>query len=265
MIYHRMDIAMIRSRRTHNLAGLTLVEISIVFVIIGLIASGVAIASNMRWNTKMQSLLMDKGRVVAAIASYKTMYNAIPGDHSTAESVFGASATDNGNDDGNINIPSVNTEIWLVWQHLALAGLWKGVFTGVAGPTGPVAVWDAVIGTNVPKSPFDDVGYSFYYSSAGGTGYGASPQKHFLVVGKDKGFTDNTSTYGGWISPSDIKALDNKVDDGLAISGNVRTYVATANYNTANCTTGVAPAHVYNTANTTALCNLLFMFDPNEK
>lgn len=239
----------------------TLIEISIVIVIIGLIIGGISVGSSIQQNAKMQGIIADKTMFISALTTYKQKYKAIPGDDAKAESKFGASATDNGNDDGVINTPDVNNDSWLFWQHLALAGLLKGSYTGDNGPSATNTQWDAAIGTNVPKSSFDGVGYSVYYAPSTDNNFGSTPQKHFLVVGKDA-HTDNKMTFGGWLLPADTKAVDVKLDDGLAISGNVRTYIANANHGTTSCTTGVAPTHVYNTASTTAVCNLLFMFEP---
>jgi prepilin-type N-terminal cleavage/methylation domain-containing protein len=241
--------------------GVTLIELSIVLVIIGLIVGGISIGSSISYSAKLQSIIADKSQVLSAIASYKDKYKAIPGDDKKAESRFGSSATDDGNDDGTINTPDVNNDSWLFWQHLALAGLWKGTFTGDNGPSATNTAWDAVIDSNVPSSSFKGVGYSIYYSSTTDNNFGSTPQKHFLVVGGAI-HTDNKMTFGGWIAPTDIVSIDSKYDDGLAISGDIRTHIATANHDSTSCTTGVAPAHVYGTSST-AKCNLLFMFDPN--
>lgn len=248
--------------RSHAMArGFTLLEISIVVVIIGLIMGGITVGIFVQQSAKLQSVIADQSLIVEAITSYREKYSALPGDHSTAESVFGSSATDNGDDDGNIEKPDVNNESWLAWQHLALAGLWKGSFTGDNGASATNTAWDAVLGSNVPKSAVDGVGYSIYYPPATDNNFGATPQKHFVVVGNDS-HTDNITTFGGWLSTTDAMSIDGKMDDTLAYSGNVRTYVADANKGTTDCTTGAAPSHVYNMASSTALCNIMFMFDP---
>lgn len=243
--------------------GFTLLEMSVVIAVIGLIIGGISVASSIKFNASLQGVIADQTMIIAAVASYKEKYKALPGDHSKAESIFGSSATDNGNDDGIINKPDTNNDSWLFWQHLALAKLWKGSYTGDNGADATNTAWDAVIGTNVPKSPFLGVGYSVYYAAPGENNLGASPQTYFLVVGRDSFGGDNHTTFGGWITPLDAKGVDNKADDGLAKSGDIRTEVELANHGTSSCTTTAAPNQVYNFSNTSAYCNMLFQFDPS--
>lgn len=240
-------------------AGFSLLELAIVMMIIGLLASGIATGVSLLGAAELQKVMGDKGKILSVINTYKSRYDAIPGDHGRAEDLFGAANTDNGNDNGLIDPPATNNDSWLFWQHLALSGLWTGSFTGDNGINTPNIDSDAVINSNVPAGP-KETGYSIYYDSTD-TGLGNTPRHHFIVAGRAQS-TTNLQTFGGWLSTEDAASLDIKYDDGVANTGEVRTYVATAGHDTTSCTTTAAPDHVYNTSSTTARCNILLMFEP---
>src|SRR5688572_15750081 len=60
--------------------GFTLVELSIVLVIIGLLIGGILAAQSMISTTKIQSFVRQIGQFDAAAGSFQARYNALPGD-----------------------------------------------------------------------------------------------------------------------------------------------------------------------------------------
>ncbi|MFH0710572.1 MAG: prepilin-type N-terminal cleavage/methylation domain-containing protein [Pseudomonadota bacterium] len=76
--------------------GFTLVELSIVLVIIGLLIGGVLKGQSMIENAKIKRFVSDSDSLVAATYNYQDRFNALPGDDILG-STRGAQANGNGN------------------------------------------------------------------------------------------------------------------------------------------------------------------------
>jgi prepilin-type N-terminal cleavage/methylation domain-containing protein len=76
--------------------GFTLVELSIVLVIIGLLIGGILVGQSLIESAKMQSFVRQMAQYDALTASFKSKYKQLPGD----SSVFGCTA----NLDGSGNV-----------------------------------------------------------------------------------------------------------------------------------------------------------------
>jgi prepilin-type N-terminal cleavage/methylation domain-containing protein len=128
---------MISSKR-----GFTLVELSIVIVIIGLIVAGVTAGQSLVHQSKIRAVYTEKSDYEVAINSFIMKYNALPGDIPNANSYWpgcnsGATA-ENCNGNGNRKIDYIHNdsntngaETLRAWQHLSLAGLINGSYSGV--------------------------------------------------------------------------------------------------------------------------------------
>ena len=232
-------------------AGFSLVQMSMVLVIIGLIIGGVLVGRDLIKASKLRSVITDIEKFNAAANAFQNKYNCIPGDCKNATDYFGlfascdsASATDNtcnGDGDGQVKLQSPaanyskNDESVLFWRHLSLAGLINGAYSGILG-WGPY-----VDSTNVPFSRLESGCYSIDYSSADAMGSGHfvpititdsgadATYQNFFAVGNpniDNGTgTENTSCTAGLYSlPAiDAQSVDSKIDDGKPFSGNIQT------------------------------------------
>ena len=69
--------------------GFTLVELSIVIVIIGLIVGGVTAGQSLVEAAKMQSQISELRKYEVAFNIFKLEYDAIPGDFSQASDYWG--------------------------------------------------------------------------------------------------------------------------------------------------------------------------------
>ena len=233
--------------------GFTLIELSIVLVIIGLIVGGVLVGRDLINAAKLRSVLTDVEKFNAAANTFRTKYNCLPGDCLKATDYFGQAAdcanwsvddlnttTCNGDGDGRVTLinpgdphpPPANywqyDESALFWNHLSRADLISGHYSGVMG-------WGPIIdSTNVPFSRLENGCYSINSSSY--TSADASQKmpyysmnSTFFALGSPRtlGGTELDDCVEGLNSLPAISAqnLDSKIDDGKPFSGNVQTNI----------------------------------------
>lgn len=110
-----------------TIPGFTLIELSIVMIIIGLITGAIFKAQDLMESARIRSTWEDISRVRVAVLSYREAFNAWPGDDSGAVTRLGGIAR-NGDGDSLIT----GDELDQVWIHLARAGY-------VTSATAPVA------------------------------------------------------------------------------------------------------------------------------
>ncbi len=245
-----------------NQQGFSLVELSIVLVILGLLVGGVLTGQSLIKATELRSVTTEYDRYVAATHTFRDKYFALPGDMTNAASFWAAAA--NGDGDGGLDVAtavSVAGERYGYWEQLALAGLIEGVYTGLATAT---AVDDAVIGTNVPKSKMGNAGWSTAFVNTVAITdltYYAANQGNFLFFGGQVagGFTQQVV-----LRPEEAWNIDTKMDDGKPAYGRVRTFESQG-HATAGCSnpaaaaTAIEAAAAYDLDNTAVACSLIFL------
>ncbi len=101
-----------------TLPGFTLIELSIVMIIIGIIMAGVFKGQDLIESARLQSTLSELNRLKMAALQYRDQYGAWPGNDSKALARFGEGVT-SGDGTGVIKA----TEASQVWIHLSKAGL----------------------------------------------------------------------------------------------------------------------------------------------
>jgi prepilin-type N-terminal cleavage/methylation domain-containing protein len=144
-----------------TLHGFTLLELSIVLAIIGLLVGSMLGFRSYTRNAAITAMMNDSKLLIQAFQQFQTTYTAPPGDYSTASSTW----TGAGNGDGNGLIRAaavaVPLERYYAFQHLALAGLIQGRYTGAANAGG-----GATIGVNVQGTPVDKSAFIFDHPDA---------------------------------------------------------------------------------------------------
>ena len=246
--------------------GFSLIETAILLVIVTLIIGSMFVARTVIENSQMRGLVAQLEQVDGAVQAFKTRYRCMPGDCVNATRYFplktnncihtnGASETNrtcNGDGGGFVNStsggsPTTRREKYLFWQHLNLARLINGTYTGISGAG--ASNGHSVIGSNVPRTPLDAVGMDVSYQDgdAWSVVLGASRGRiYHLNLGATRGTGE--LSYGSL--PTFIaRSIDRKIDDGLASTGRFGAYGAASVYNTTGCVSGSGPSQTYLTSN----------------
>jgi prepilin-type N-terminal cleavage/methylation domain-containing protein len=222
----------------------SLVELSIVLVILGLLTGGILAGQSLIRAAELRSVSTSIVRFSTAILTFQDKYLALPGDIANATAFWGkddaACATQsgttmtpgtcNGNGNGivgfqiNNNTATENYEMFRAWQHLANAGLVEGNYTGIAGS---INVRDADVGRNVPNTRITNVGIMYgYITLSTGLFADITGKNIFMIGGEDN---SSTSPAGGagptwlpFLTPAEAYNVDMKLDDGKPGSGSIR-------------------------------------------
>lgn len=95
-----------------TVAAFSLIEMSIVLVVIGIIAGAVFKGQELLDSAKLRSVAQDFQHYTLSVSMYQETYQALPGDDPKASVYF--SNAQNGDGNGQISEPESN----LFWQHL---------------------------------------------------------------------------------------------------------------------------------------------------
>lgn len=213
-------------------AGFSLVELSIVLVILGLLVGGILAGRNLIRSAELQGTITELDRHKTAILIFQDKYSAYPGDFDIAERFWDTdpdgcpehttrvakSETCNGNGDGVVANAGNRYEMFRAWQHLSNAGLVAGSFTGVRGSEPTSGPSHAIIGDNVPAAKLSSAGFSF--QAAGMTSSWYAPQQNsFLLGGNDAGGASLDNLIGNALTSAEAWNVDTKLDDGKPGTG----------------------------------------------
>jgi prepilin-type N-terminal cleavage/methylation domain-containing protein len=216
-------------------SGFTLVELSIVFVIVGLLIGGVIKGTELIENARVTSISAQIKTYQSAVTSFRDTYGALPGDMRDAtQRINGCNAANNcTNGGGNqiiggpdrynqviLNMPEDNETV-LFWKHLLLADLISGVAPDAFSNFSSCAanVCNIQLGVTHPKTPF---GGGFYVVSAAGnrnpntTAPYLTPGVYFLAANMSTRTANIVSFITKHVfSPKQAQGIDTKMDDGV--------------------------------------------------
>lgn len=239
----------------------SLVELSIVLVILGLLTGGILAGQSLIKAAELRAVVTERDRFSSAINVFKEKYLAVPGDMRNAVAFWGqddvcnhtnqtpavGTETCNGNGNGAVGqYPfmdgssdmnaqpggATETEQFRFWQHLTNAGLIEGKYSGVSMSNignrlfyGP--------GTNCPASKF---GRNTCWAT--GEQNKTNPALYGITLGgfvRDAAYdysrgtlvlgvpdpSGNSIVQNFAFSPNEAWQIDAKLDDGKPLSGTV--------------------------------------------
>ena len=242
-------------KRRNN--AFSLVELSIVLVILGLLVGGILAGQSLIHAAELRSASSEFQRYQTAIYAFRDKYFSLPGDMPNAYSFWGASlgctntissAGCNGNADGQIGHNT--SEMYRLWQHLTSAGLIEGSYSGVA-PSANVAT----PGTEVPASRLAGGGYNLsYVTPSSYLAWANTTAANWLTLGQQI----SNLPISGVLIPEDAWNLDQKMDDGLPATGRL---AGGRGIGGPACTSGSGTSTLYNLTLTAQGCALAYQLD----
>lgn len=226
-------IEMGKLRQESHQSGFTLVELSIVLVIIGLIIGGVLVGQDLIRAAEIRAQITQIEQYNAAVNTFRNRFNGMPGDIRNATEFFPTAqwaSMRNGN--GNRQLEYVTNaasglapttaatyssvdvtaplhvgEVLQFWHHLSAAELINGSFNGTGGS-----------GANTDN--FGTLAFSFPTTrlDRNGVGVFASEGRNYYQLGVISGSNYNVEAS---LTPEEAFNIDSKVDDGRPTTGSV--------------------------------------------
>jgi prepilin-type N-terminal cleavage/methylation domain-containing protein len=269
---------------THK-TGFTLIELSIVLVIIGLLVGGILVGRDLIKAAEIRAQISQIEKYNTAVHTFQTKYNGIPGDLLyTQAQAFGLYTityapyigyAGYGDGNGLINTGSgasmaispytfVYAEPVMFWRHLSEANLIDGTYGTNLSNRGE---------TPVTSSP--DVINSFLPLAKIGNGasieanYPGNGQNYFaLIKVLDFWGAGGHGSSSNPLTAQQAYAIDTKMDDGLPATGNViaingagwRVLDTYSTWTTPSAVSGCVASSAYALTQTTQSCSLRFKF-----
>jgi len=249
--------------------GFSLVELSIVLVILGLLTGGILAGQSLIRAAELRGTIADFQRYQTAVQTFREKYFGLPGDLRNATSFWGIAggatgndttcqntaattvATCNGTGDGWIETNAVAYgERFRAWQHLANAGLIEGSYTGRDGAATPGDTSDANFnrpGINVPKGKVSNTLFGIAYRQAvsGDANWFDGGAYNILSLGN---MTMNP------VLAAEAWTIDTKLDDGRPAYGFIQGLKNTGTWAPGCATTGVSSTAEYNVSSSSGRC-----------
>ena len=217
--------------------GFTLIEISIVLVIIGLIVGGVLVGQDLIRAAEVRAQISQIEKYNTAVNTFRGKYNALPGDIADpAASSFGflARGPQPGEGDGNgIIVGNANGassiggtmqgmgETRLFWEDLSIAGLIPETFASGRANSNPGPVSGSSLTQWFLPAKIGLSNYVYVWSADPGTPW---TMANYFGLAAVTGLGTTISYYVD-ITPnipvSQAFAIDSKIDDGQPYSGHV--------------------------------------------
>ena len=209
-------------------SAFSLIELSIVLIIIGLLIAGITGGASLIKSSELRSIMGEARGYAVAVNSFFTQYDQYPGDASTN---VGSNSTLIGDRDNQIefvnNATTAMAEGIDAWYDLKDIGAIDLAFTSVT-MTSPEALVPVV---NIPGSKIKGAGWAFDYNIS-------TLQNVVVLTGTTEAYAATKSLVNGLnlstgadiaknisteiISAPDAFSIDSKIDDGKANTGNVQ-------------------------------------------
>lgn len=213
--------------------GFTLIEMSIVLVIIGLIVGGILKGQEVIESARQKNVMALYDQIRAAQNTFLDRYKALPGDYNEASTKIHSSVVD-GNRNGYVsestgvagtNVSSIaaangaSGENYMYFQGLVASGLFAGgqlttttatVFSGGATPSA------------LPPAPWSNTGLTVAHGTHTGTATGGAASAVTTVWLRLATSATTVASANAPLTAASAFQIDQKFDDGLPETGRIR-------------------------------------------
>lgn len=207
--------------------GFTLIELSIVLVIIGLIVGGVLVGQDLINAARIRSQISQIEKYKTAVNTFLLKFSYLPGDIPPSQAAafgFGARSGAPGDGDGDGLLCSMGgncvnggtllgAETVMFWEDLTVANLIPGSFTQ-PDPVPPTSFIGTGPSDYLPTAAIGHGNYIHLYND------GAYNYYMITAVYPLPAFGMNRVTYHT-ITPMEAYSIDSKIDDGLPQTGTI--------------------------------------------
>ena len=241
--------------------GFTLIELTIVVVIIGILIGGVLQAQELIQQARIRAQISQIQDFEKANNTFYLTYSNLPGDFSKASTLISPSAED-GNGDSKLEYG--DNEVFSYWNHLTLAGMLKGKYV-LGNPGFTTSGYTPVKpGLTVPAGKIRDICiesvYLPRYSSP--DPYTLSYIENLYLIGSF--WPQDGDCAAGGFTPEEASSIDSKMDDGIPNGGKLIGLTgyepAEETFYSTYCVTTVNGLPVYNITQTGHLCLFNYLF-----
>jgi len=241
----------------------SLIELSIVLIIIGLLIAGVTGGASLIKNAELRNVINEARGYQTVVNSFYSRFNALPGDYGTA--IGGTNNSGTGNNNGRIEFVNVaavgvianRNESNNAWLQLQNANFipdlsFAPATDALASAAGGQDLTAGATSNGIPGSKMKSSGWTFDYASTGtlanlvilnGATIDAVANDNCIAVACHPALTAS-------LTPVDALSIDTKNDDGIAGTGAVRGMTTSP---TTDCT--------YTSTNTAKACTIGFALD----
>lgn len=226
-------------------SGFSLVELSIVLVILGLLTGAILGGQSLIRASELRAITTEYDQWQTALNTFKTKYFSVPGDMKNATRFWEdagvcpavvaethhapLSGTCDGTGNGIVYTNSLDHyERFLFWQHMQLAGLIPGTYTGTKGAGASFQDYMQP-GINIAKTKISSAMWYVALSSLNNTHLFSADYSNALVLERA------AAEFGNLLPPEEAWSIDTKIDDGKPATGIVIT-----NRSNGNCTDGAS-------------------------
>lgn len=252
-------------------SGFTLLELSIVMIIVAMIAGAIFVGSDLIREGEINSVVADMQKINSGYQQYRQKYRAVPGDHAKAFEYFGTDCgadADACNGTGDLDLSDEPNsrdfgEQFMFFRHLFLAKMYNQELSGASNSSSSGSDPILVIETNTPYISLSGITLWGITSSksnyfVNGTANTTGARANILSLASyDHGTDAAEEAIYSAVNPDVAKRIDSKLDDGEPGTGAI-----IAGKQSSGCaTSSTMKSAEYSLSNTNKVCTVGFIME----
>jgi prepilin-type N-terminal cleavage/methylation domain-containing protein len=240
-------------------SAFSLIELSVVLMLIGLLIAGVVTGGKLLHNAKIVRQISFLQDFKSEINTFRDTYNQLPGDMDYADTIWGTyhssslpNGTGNGDGDGKLEYANSVKESFLLWDHLQLADM--QIYNYHA--SGLSLSSNCAYCPGLPKSVFPE--YSLLIADYGNAAAAIAGVTENILTSVITSDTSLFNTSSGSYAVLDAYKIDQKMDDGVANTGELMFVDSDCSFAVGSTGADFATA---NFSKETEYCHMVYYYD----